>query len=43
MKMKRIIFLMVSIGSILVILGSCAKDDDDASTTSTFTGTTTAS
>jgi len=30
--MKKIIFLMVSIGSILAILGSCAKDDDDSST-----------
>ena len=47
--MKKIIFLMVSIGSILVILGSCAKDDDDAASTdnttstATFTSTTTAS
>ena len=43
--MKKILFLMVSIGSILVILGSCAKDDDSAasSTSTAFTGTTTAS
>ena len=32
--MKKVIFLMVSIGSILAILGSCAKDDD-SSTAST--------
>ena len=38
--MKKIIFLMVSIGSILVILGSCAKKDDAASTTSCATDTT---
>ena len=46
--MKKIIFLMALIGSILAILGSCAKDDDAASTdnttsTATFTSTTTAS
>ena len=47
--MKKILFLMVSIGSIFVILGSCAKDDDDAASsdnttsTATFTSTTTAS
>ena len=43
--MKKILLLMVSIGSILAILGSCAKDDDSAaSTTSTaFSPTTTAS
>ena len=42
--MKKIIFLMVSIGSILVILGSCKKDDDTAatSTSTAFTSTTTA-
>ena len=40
---------MVSIGSILALLGSCAKDDDDAASTdnttstATFTSTTTAS
>ena len=38
--MKKIIILMVSIGSILVILGSCAKKDDAASTTSCATDTT---
>ena len=46
--MKRIIFLMILIVSILAILGSCAKDDDTASTdnttsTATFTSSTTAS
>jgi len=46
--MKKIIFLMVSIGGIFVLLGSCAKDDDAASTdnttsTATFTSSTTAS
>jgi len=46
--MKKILFLMLSIGSILAILGSCAKDDDAASTdnatsTTAFTNTTTAS
>ena len=46
--MKKIIFLIVSTGSILALLGSCAKDDDAASTdnttsTATFTSTTTAS
>ena len=43
--MKKILLLMVSIGSILAILGSCATDDDSAaSTTSTaFSPTTTAS
>ena len=46
--MKKIILLMVSIGGILVLLGSCAKDDDAASTdnttsTATFTSSTTAS
>ena len=42
--MKRINFLMILIGSILAILLSCAKDHDDAaSTTSTFTSSTTAS
>ena len=50
--MKKIFFLIVSIGSILALLGSCAKDDDAASTdnttstataTATFTSTTTAS
>ena len=43
--MKKILFLMVSIGSIFVILGSCAKDDDSAASTSTstaFSPTTTA-
>ena len=38
--MKKFIFLMISIGSILAILGSCAKDDDAASTTSCATDTT---
>jgi len=49
-NMKKIVFLIVSIGSILALLGSCAKDDDAASTdnttstaTATFTSTTTAS
>ena len=49
-NMKKIYFLIVSIGSILALLGSCAKDDDAASTdnttsttTATFTSTTTAS
>ena len=47
-NMKKIFFLIVSIGSILALLGSCAKDDDAASTdnttsTATFTSTTTAS
>ena len=37
--MKKVIFLMVSIGSILAILGSCAKDDDAASTASTSDST----
>ena len=51
--MKKIIFLIVSTGSILALLGSCAKDDDDAASTdnttstatatATFTSTTTAS
>ena len=43
--MKKILLLMVSVGSIFAILGSCAKDDDSAaSTTSTaFSPTTTAS
>ena len=31
--MKKIIFWMILIGSILAILGSCAKDDDAATTT----------
>ena len=30
--MKKILYLVVSIGSTLVLLGSCAKDDDDSST-----------
>ena len=49
-NMKKIFFLIVSIGSILALLGSCAKDDDAASTDNTtstatapFTSTTTAS
>ena len=43
--MKKILLLMVSVGSIFAILGSCATDDDSAaSTTSTaFSPTTTAS
>ena len=41
--MKKIIFWMILIGSILAILGSCAKDDDEASTTSSCTTDTTAS
>ena len=42
--MKKIFFWLVLIGSILVILGSCAKDDDEeASTTSSCTTDTTAS
>ena len=44
--MKKILLLMVSVGSIFAILGSCAKDDDSAATTSTstaFSPTTTAS
>ena len=42
--MKKIIFWLVLIGSILAILGSCAKDDDEeASTTSSCVTDTTAS
>ena len=42
--MKKIFFLMVSIGSILAILGSCAKDEnEEASTTSSCATDTTAS
>ena len=42
--MKKIIFWMILIGSILAILGSCAKDDDEeASTTSSCATDTTAS
>ena len=41
--MKKIIFWMILIGSILAILGSCAKDDDAASTTSSCATDTTAS
>jgi len=39
--MKKIFFLIVSIGSILALLGSCAKDDDSStSTLSAPTGVT---
>ena len=31
--MKKIFFLMILIGSTLSLLGSCAKDDDDAAST----------
>ena len=42
--MKKIIFWMILIGSIMAILGSCAKDDDEeASTTSSCATDTTAS
>jgi len=42
--MKKIFFWLVLIGSILAILGSCAKDDDEeASTTSSCATDTTAS
>ena len=42
--MKKLLFWMVLIGSILAILGSCAKDDDEeASTTSSCATDTTAS
>ena len=42
--MEKIIFWLVLIGSILAILGSCAKDDDEeASTTSSCATDTTAS
>ena len=41
--MKKIIFWMILIGSSLAILGSCAKDDDAASTTSSCETDTTAS
>ena len=36
-------FWIILIGSILAILGSCAKDDDAATTTSSCTTNTTAS
>ena len=38
--MKKLLFWIALIGSILAILGSCAKDDDAASTTSCTTDTT---
>ena len=38
--MKKLLFWIALIGSILAILGSCAKDDDAASTTSCVTDTT---
>ena len=42
--MKKIIFWMILIGSIMAILGSCAKDDDEeAGTTSSCATDTTAS
>jgi len=41
--MKKIIFWMILIGSSLAILGSCAKDDDAATTTSSCKTDTTAS
>ena len=41
--MKKINLWMVLIGSILAILGSCAKDENEASTTSSCATDTTAS
>ena len=38
--MKKIFFWLVLIGSILVILGSCAKDENEETTSSCATDTT---
>ena len=41
--MKKIVFLLTLIGSIVAIIGSCGKKDETTSSTSTFSAPTDAS